>query len=436
MLALHANSTPGALIRLSRRAWLGGLLGACTMPGCRLKSDALPQVLTSLPDDRLRPVLRELGVRYAHVSRPIPPGDPVVAYQRGAPADLLVGGPWWSYACHLKPLPPATAGDTAPSSHAKNWLPWGRSSVGLWVEDELAGSLSPGQSLWSLGIRSDLRGRLWWADPRTDGVLLLAAAGHLTRRGTDGYADIVRWVACSRPVFRATAKEHHRPFAVWGDADSVDLGAGRKFIADPEIPPFIQGFAVVAQSDRAAGFRELFASFDPWSEPDAPQLAAAGAPAQLQDNPFGLSLLGDLLYATLIENLPEFQQTWAAIWRDSGPSVEGRKLAEHWVVQPPPWPPASVEQLRTRPRFRELLTRLVSQLSLNQTGREWLIAQFEGGPRPVDAGLLAEIGSVASGMLASEPCFRNWLLAEWSAWAGQRYRRAARLAEGKGGTGA
>jgi hypothetical protein len=43
--------------------------------------------------------------------------------------------------------------------------------------------------------------------------------------------------------------------------------------------------------------------------------------------------------------------------------------------------------------------------------------------------MLDELATAASGKLTSEPRFREWLRAEWTAWARQRYRRVVRKVE-------
>ena len=434
MLALNAITTPGRSLLGTRRAWLGAMGAWCAAAGCGdLSSGSFARVLTSLSDEKLRPVLRGLGLKFAHVSRPTPSGDPVLAYERGAPADLLVGGPWWSYANRLGPAYSSAETRASAASPAGRWVAWGPTPVGLWIDDSILKTWTPGQSPWSLGGLEELNGRLSWADPRTEGGLLLAVASHLVKQGADGYGEIVRWVSCTQQT-RLGIRDSGGvalPLAGWGDSESLEDGNGRMFIPSPETTVWAQGVAVVARANSALDFHGLFEDFDSWPVPGAGAKGESGTGQDLMQSAQGLALLGDLLHAVFGENWTEFHQAWSAIRRAPTPSMEGRELAERWILQPPPWPPASVELLKTRPAASLLLTELVTQLSSTKVSRAWLQGQFEGPARLVDASLLAEIGLVDDQGLVCEPRFRNWLRAEWSAWAGQRYRRAGRLAEGK-----
>ena len=101
-----------------------------------------------------------------------------------------------------------------------------------------------------------------------------------------------------------------------------------------------------------------------------------------------------------------------------------------WMTQAPPWPPASIEAIlgrqdamppagdadgRDRPRGRRPRLALAELARPEAAGRRRLAGRAGRARR--------------DGRLAREPRFRAWLRAEWTAWARQRYRRVARLAE-------
>ena len=104
--------------------------------------------------------------------------------------------------------------------------------------------------------------------------------------------------------------------------------------------------------------------------------------------------------------------------------------AEGAIGERPPWPPASVTGLSTRPKGPALVDLLAEQIAPEPEARAWLRASWSGPTRAIDGALLAEIAGAAGGRLAREPRFRAWLRAEWTAWSRQLYRRVARVAGG------
>ncbi len=100
------------------------------------------------------------------------------------------------------------------------------------------------------------------------------------------------------------------------------------------------------------------------------------------------------------------------------------------MVEPPPWPPASVRVLADKPDAGPLIGDLAAHLVPDSKSRLWLLESWVKPEAPLDGALLAEIAHAENGQLAREGRFRAWLRAEWSTWAAQRFRRAERLALG------
>ena len=100
------------------------------------------------------------------------------------------------------------------------------------------------------------------------------------------------------------------------------------------------------------------------------------------------------------------------------------------MTEPPPWPPASISRMLQRgEEGGTLLESLTGEVVPETDVRAWLLRSWLAPPRPVDGTLLAELARAVDGRLIREPRFRAWLRGEWTAWARQRYRRVARLAE-------
>lgn len=95
---------------------------------------------------------------------------------------------------------------------------------------------------------------------------------------------------------------------------------------------------------------------------------------------------------------------------------------ESYVASRPPWPPASVIELRTKRGF-EYVVALAEQLAVDQAQRDWLIQEFGKPERETDFRMLE---TVDNGRLSDSTRFCAWLNAEWTAWVRQRCRRAER----------
>jgi hypothetical protein len=76
-----------------------------------------------------------------------------------------------------------------------------------------------------------------------------------------------------------------------------------------------------------------------------------------------------------------------------------------------------------------LVETLAAEVAPQPPARAWLLRSWLSPPRIVDDELLKELARAAQGQLGHEPRFRAWLQEEWTAWARQRYRRVARVAD-------
>ena len=133
------------------------------------------------------------------------------------------------------------------------------------------------------------------------------------------------------------------------------------------------------------------------------------------------SLLPTLLAATLTDSYDELREARAILHANGDPP---RSFA--WMTEAPPWPPASITRMRTRPDGMALIKTLAGQIAPDKTSLTWLLNAFERVPKPIDGGSLRELDEAVGGRLAADPRFRAWLGSEWAAWASQRYRRVGR----------
>jgi hypothetical protein len=141
-------------------------------------------------------------------------------------------------------------------------------------------------------------------------------------------------------------------------------------------------------------------------------------------------LLCDLLGATLIDEQDELRPAWEALLKAGRPGDWEARL-----TVAPPWPPASVTRLVRRHAAEgedpaPWVETLANQVAADTMARAWLLTTWGRDPRPIDGRFLDELARAADGRLVADPRFRAWLRAEWTAWAGQRYRWVARHAGG------
>ena len=141
-------------------------------------------------------------------------------------------------------------------------------------------------------------------------------------------------------------------------------------------------------------------------------------------------LLAELLGATLIDAQDELRAAWAALERVGSPPSQLR-----WMTEPPPWPPASIAKILSGQgeQAMAMVETLAGQVATEPAAGAWLITSWLSPSRLIDSRGLGELVRAADGRLIREPRFREWLRAEWTAWARQRYRRVLRSLETPGG---
>src|SRR5581483_9489324 len=122
------------------------------------------------------------------------------------------------------------------------------------------------------------------------------------------------------------------------------------------------------------------------------------------------ALAADLLGATLVEAQPELLVATRALRDSTRPEAAD---AARWMVEAPPWPPASVGVLRVREEGLALIDALLEQLLPEAESRAWLKVDWERPEAPLRGSDLNRLASAASGRLIAEPRFRAWLRVEW-----------------------
>lgn len=340
------------------------------------------------------------------------PGDDRqrLAERREAP-DVLLGGPSRDFerlaaSNRLTPLP--EAGSAA-------WAVVRRGEVRL-EESPRAGAGS--ESV-------DDRGQVAFDDPRIDPISMAWAEAQLSGSAfAEGYTRLVRAAGCRRRVGSRTGaaaaavargEARRAPVVVFEPGESTAIGR--------EGIPWLEGVAIL-RGGRNPTEAEAFVRF----------LAGAGrlAPAPGPNGRASLAareLLADLLGATLVDAQDELREAWDALGRNGSPA---REL--HGMTEPPPWPPASVAKLLAPhdEAAMRLVEDLAGQVAPDAAARGWLVRSWLSPARVIDRDLLGELAGAADGTLARERRFREWLRAEWTAWARQRYRRVSRVVEATG----
>jgi hypothetical protein len=141
-----------------------------------------------------------------------------------------------------------------------------------------------------------------------------------------------------------------------------------------------------------------------------------------------IDLLVDLMKCVIIDARVELSMAAQAL---AGSVGEFSTRAERAFVEPPPWPPASIVELRKKPQGPGLIDSLLTQLTPDVSARRWLGVSWDRPPAPLDSASVRALASAEGGALLTAPRIRAWLRAEWAAWARQRFRRVARLARGR-----
>ncbi len=254
-----------------------------------------------------------------------------------------------------------------------------------------------------------------FADPRHDPIALTWAESQLIEgRFATGYARLVREAGMDhrigrRPRFSAaTISRNPLDPAVASEPD--DKGTIR----------WIEGVAIVDGSRHPKEAR-LFVEF----------LAATGAarpnsPGPDRRSDASLELLSDLLGATLVDSQDELHAAWNVLERAGSPAAP-----LHALTEPPPWPPASIAKILDREgeSAMAMIEALAGQIATEPASRTWLVRSWLSPRRAIDFSTLDELSRANDGRLYQEPRFREWLRAEWTAWARQRYRRVVRVIE-------
>jgi hypothetical protein len=340
----------------------------------------------------------------------VEPGEPLERPGgRLNPADVLLGGPVREYVrlARSGQLEPVSFPGKVPEN--PSWIIARRSLV-VPIGGEAGGS-----------------GRPAFDDPRVSPPTLVWAAGQL-RKGSwnEGYARLVGIFGRSshRPGWRAGSA---RAAVERGEADTAPVALARGAEGNPEqagpdAVPFEEGAAVTAGA-RAGALARAFVRFLVGRGGASPGTDAGRVRPEVDD------LLADLLGATLVDAREELVSAWAVLDRAVPRDVSSPLL---WMTEPPPWPPASVEKIRSRggENAEAMLADLAGQIAPDAGTKLALVQSWLRPRRLIDDPVLAELAGLASGRLADEPRFRSWMRAEWTAWARQRYRRVARLAAG------
>jgi hypothetical protein len=328
-----------------------------------------------------------------------PGDDPARVVRRRPPIDLLLGAPAATFErlARTGMLAPSD-GDGGPSWRVTRRAP-------LVLMDNPASPVS--------GPIFD--------DPRHDPVSLAWARAELGAGGwARGYARLVDHASHARRVGRQPGSAPAAVQAGEARTSPAIAPAGQSPLVVLPIDrgaDWVEGVALIAgcrHRDRAREFLRFLA--EQGRAEDPPDIPADGAEA--------VALLADLLGATLVDTQDEL---WAA--RRSLDRADDTRRAEAWLKEAPPWPPASIEAIRGDPRTEPLVETLAAQIAPDADVRDWLLRSWRRPSRPIDGVTLRELAGAVGGRLAREPRLRDWLRAEWTAWARQRYRR---VAEGSG----
>jgi hypothetical protein len=405
------------------------LMVAVVAPGCSGDAPGTLTIATALPAAdraRLEKGFAEWSARN-HVSAPVrwvllAPGDDQesVARHRNPPDVILVSSDSVYVRLTRAGLLDVPAGDNHGNLSARRGL------LGLVSR---AGAGGPAAS------------RLTFDDPRRDPISFAWAraclgSGHdplslpgevsAPRPGyfwADGYARLVRAAASHRPPGR-------QPGAALAALERGEADAA------PGVEPKPGGPLTFEQDIEQYEPAEWAAAVKGALNPEAARaflryLSYVNKITQLgptwpeSANPDADALLADLLGATLVDAHDELRVAILALERRGHP-----ENAERWLTLPPPWPPASVARILGREsNAMPLIETLAAQLAPDPDVRAWLLRSWLAPGRSVDGALLDELAGAVDGGLVREPRFRAWLRSEWTAWARQRYRRVARLAQ-------
>ncbi len=280
---------------------------------------------------------------------------------RALPADVLLGGPLTEYirlsrAGRLEPLDGVDAPD---------WYVSRRRQIAM---NEPPGPTSEAVSL---------------DDPRVDPPTLTWAAEQL-RIGSwqDGYARLVllfsRWF--HRPGWQSgpalTAANRSEAVQTLRVADMPAVGGDTKL--NPSLVTLNEGAAILRGGWHATQARAFLRFLHDHHG------AEAGSENEVLD-PDLSDLLADLLGATLVDAQEELLIAAGAVERAAEPVATQARV---WLVEPPPWPPASVEKLQSRGGESALamIQDLASQVAPEPESRFWVMQSWLRPSRVIDGG--------------------------------------------------
>lgn len=409
-----ANTTRRDWLRATFTAIAAGTLhGAGCVPG---GADLV--VVTDWPGSELSELKSALAPSRLAWVRPTAGHDPTRLVSRGLPADVVLGGPIAGY----RRLD--AEGRLAPGD-GQHWRLARSSPLGVAVASgsEDTQPIEAPQSWRDLG-EPEWSDRIAIDDPRTDPVALAIAEARLAEGPwPEAYAELVRAAGRARLVVGSALTELSRGLVdvATTTARRVAGRNGLRFVPWPDSGDWQEGVAVLASTRNPELATRLVRIITERAGPLA-------APSRIAADPASSTLLSDLLGATLIEAQPELRKALMTLEKSDHPEAADAAV---WLVQAPPWPPASIRVLKERPDAEILLEALIDQLATDPEIRGWLASIWDHPEAPIDGDRLAEIAGAVKGRLAGEPRFREWLRGEWAAWARQRYRRVERLASGR-----
>lgn len=421
---------------VSRRAFLEGGLAAIGFAGCSSfdpRGDAEKLLIATAWDEPERELvarswsrrIAEAGERVRAIWERVGPyDDPVKAVDRIAP-DLLLG-----------------FSDSAIEklAHAGKLVVEADGSIKTAIVRRVPlGIVSRTDLAQSLGISSidrprdladpRLIDRVDFLDPREDLCAFIWNKSIFDQElSSAGYAELVRIAGNSAPIPRRASSRSIRLRTGRTVAAAVASGDFTE-IADlsfkrSESVEILERAAIPISVRNKIGSREFFRMLE--EQGDAIERLDRD---ELSKACLFNGLLNDLLGSTLIDSADELRRAWRDLHAAGRP-----ERVERFLVEPPPWPPASLLELArkegVKPGESRLASTLIDQLTDDADRRAWLSEIRDRPRRPIDRSVLNEIVAVDSGRLVTEPRFRGWLRGEWTAWAGQRYRRTARTARG------
>jgi hypothetical protein len=274
---------------------------------------------------------------------------------------------------------------------------------------------------WDLANLGAWSGRIAVGDPRIDSTTRSLASGLLREDWIVGYATLVRLAAGARRIEmggRSAIAAVERDRAVVAPAVAAELPPDSALRWAKAVGDFeqVEGAGMIrgsAHPERSGAFLRFLASRPGRTAPVPP--AGSWRAEDLRD---------DMLGAVMVEAQDELWVARAALERAGWPKNRVEDL-----LKPPPWPPASIEKMKTKESANELLDTLAEQIAPDPYDRGWLIELWDREPGRVDGAFLEELATANGGRLGSNPRLRAWLREEWIAWARQNARRVTREAE-------